>query len=245
MKTVLIKQSKGLGDIFFCQKIANKLVERGHRVIWPVISKYLYIKNYLIGSVEYVDVDGDFDYKSTYTACGKGEILEQDCIVLSTDGCRELDKVSGVMLSKYNLAGVSHEDWLAYFNFNRNLNREDDLFKLLKLDKDEKYVVVNRQIGGPGDESSWRFEIPSTLRQVEIKEYPTFTIFDWSKVLENATSFYTMETCISYIIEKLNTNETDYIMYHRSPSTSSNCKEFLSIYKKPRKHIGCESIIRI
>lgn len=245
MKTVLIKQPKGLGDIFFCQKIANKLVSCGHRVIWPVILKYLYIKSYLTNSVEYVDVDGDFDYKSTYVACGKGEILEQDCIVLSTDGCKELGEAAGVMLSKYRLAGLGHEDWLTYFNFNRNLNREDDLFKLLKLSQNEKYIVVNRQIGGPGDESSWQFEVPSTLRQIEIKEYSTFTIFDWSKVLENATAFYTMETCISYIIEKLNTNETDYVMYHRSPSTSSNCKEFSSIYKKPIKHVGCESITRL
>lgn len=246
MKPVLIKQPKGLGDIFFCQKIACRLVERGHRVIWPVISKYIYVKDYLIGNVEFVDIESNFDFKDIYTLCEKGRILEHDnCIIISTDGCKETEEMSGVMIGKYNLVNLDHTDWKNYFQFKRCEQKEIALFHKLNLREDDEYVIINNNIGGPGDESSWLFDVPTDLKQIKICEYPGFTIFDWSKILENASAFYTMETCISYIIEKLFTKEREYIMYHRSPSSSPNCKEFVLIYKKPRKHVGCESIVRL
>ena len=31
-----------------------------------------------------------------------------------------------------------------------------------------------------------------------------YSIFDWCKVLENATGIYSMDTCINFFIEKLN-----------------------------------------
>ena len=48
MKTCLIIQPAGLGDIFFCQKIATHYSKNlGFKVIWPVYEHFLYIKDYI------------------------------------------------------------------------------------------------------------------------------------------------------------------------------------------------------
>ena len=79
MKTVLIKQPAGLGDIFFCQKIANLFMEEGIRVVWPVQKQFLWILDYL-GCCEYLCVDDDFDYKELYIACQRGKYLKTNYV---------------------------------------------------------------------------------------------------------------------------------------------------------------------
>ena len=56
MKPCLIKQPAGIGDIFFCQKIARYMMHHGYDVIWPVLPSISWIKDYikdrLTGSIE-------------------------------------------------------------------------------------------------------------------------------------------------------------------------------------------------
>jgi len=246
MKHVLIKQSKGLGDIFFCQKIAKIFMEKGHQVIWPVYDKYFdSIQNYIDGP-QYCKETSEFVFKSEYCSTPMSTIREYDnCIVIATDGCSITDEYSGVMVSKYKLVNIDYKDWLLYFNFNRNKDQEDKLFHMLGLDQGRQYIVVNQHIGGPNAESTWKIPYPENKKIIEIREIPGFSIFDWCKVFENASEFHTMETCLSYIIEKLQTNELEYKMYHRSSSDSPNFKELTTVHLKPKQHIGCEQILRI
>ncbi|NBW58602.1 hypothetical protein EBR43_12675, partial [bacterium] len=69
MKTVLIKQKAGLGDILFCQKIGQIYQQRGHPVIWPVAHTYNYITEYL-PQMQFADVTTDFPFKTEYDCCG-------------------------------------------------------------------------------------------------------------------------------------------------------------------------------
>ena len=36
MKPCLIKQPAGIGDVFFCQKIARIMMQHGYKIIWPL-----------------------------------------------------------------------------------------------------------------------------------------------------------------------------------------------------------------
>lgn len=57
-KVCIIKQPAGIGDIFFCQKIAQSVREETEykKVIWPVASTYSYLKDYMIAEdVEFID----------------------------------------------------------------------------------------------------------------------------------------------------------------------------------------------
>ena len=47
MKPCLIKQPAGIGDIFFCQKIARYMIHHGYDVIWPVLPSISWIKDYI------------------------------------------------------------------------------------------------------------------------------------------------------------------------------------------------------
>ena len=71
MKTCIIKQPAGIGDIFFCQKIAKEIQDSTEykKVIWPVASTYSYLKDYLIvQDVEFIDESLDFPYKDVYNS---------------------------------------------------------------------------------------------------------------------------------------------------------------------------------
>ena len=47
MKTALLRQPAGLGDIFYLQKAAKILVKNDYKVIWPLAKVYTYIKDYI------------------------------------------------------------------------------------------------------------------------------------------------------------------------------------------------------
>ena len=49
MEVITIKQPAGIGDIFYCLKIAKRLLQdnKTKKVIWPVSPVYSYIKDYI------------------------------------------------------------------------------------------------------------------------------------------------------------------------------------------------------
>ena len=49
MKPCLIKQPAGIGDIFFCQKIARYMAYHGYQIIWPISPDIIWIRDYIKG----------------------------------------------------------------------------------------------------------------------------------------------------------------------------------------------------
>ena len=47
MRPCLIKQPAGIGDVFFCQKIARVMMEKGYDVIWPLRPDIHWIQRYI------------------------------------------------------------------------------------------------------------------------------------------------------------------------------------------------------
>ena len=69
MKTLLIKQPAGFGDILFCQKIAKVFRERTEykEIIWPVASVYSYIQEYMGNdNFHFPSEDEDFSFKYSF-----------------------------------------------------------------------------------------------------------------------------------------------------------------------------------
>ena len=66
-KICLIRQPAGIGDIFFTQKIAKDYISRGYTVIWPVISQFEFIKDYIkVNNLMFVNENSDFPHKNIY-----------------------------------------------------------------------------------------------------------------------------------------------------------------------------------
>ena len=75
MKPCLIKQPAGIGDIFFCQKIARYMMYHGYDVIWPVLPSISWIKDY-IKDIDFPTVEDGVRGMAFIEACVKSSISE-------------------------------------------------------------------------------------------------------------------------------------------------------------------------
>ena len=136
-KVCVIKQPAGIGDIFFCQKIAQSVLSGTDctKVIWPVASTYSYLKDYMIAdNVEFVDENSDFDYKNVYNTNSIYMVNNDQFLFVPLQTADYVQKTSkrhnnplGHGHMKYDFCGVDYDDWKEYFNFSRNEEREDAL----------------------------------------------------------------------------------------------------------------------
>ena len=206
-KVCVIRQPCGIGDIFFCQKIAKKVIEKYNLdVIWPVIPQFNWISHYLQHDrISYVPASSEFIGKSLYDS-QKINIIDRDDILyipICYADRHSLDE--SVMYSKYKFTSLSCDDWSEYFEFKRDQERENVLFyEKLKLTDDTSYIVVNKKYGSPpGTVECPYINISSDIKIVEVDYIEGVTIIDWCKVLERASQIHTVETAFNFIIEKL------------------------------------------
>jgi hypothetical protein len=208
MDNILIKQPAGIGDIFFTQKIAHTLAERYNcRIIWPVLDDFIWVKDYLVApNVDFIPLSSNFKYKEVYEQ-PIGDILEIEgnCVYLPLQHA-DWSIPGSVMDAKYKFVDLKQEDWLDYFNFERNIEKENKLYyDVLGLKDGEQYSLVNRQFASPPYTQICKHIKVETLgKYVEMSYLPEYTLFDWCKVIENAQAIHTVETSLNYILEKLN-----------------------------------------
>ena len=224
---VLIDQQAGFGDIFFCQKIATKLIEQGHTVYWRVIEEYQYIEEYIQNGVIW-RVDNDkissirplvLDHSTRYFNYPRGEIG------------------FNVMQAKYRYAndqfGIGgFEDWQDYLKIKRNYEREAALEKRIKLNKlPKEFCVICNYFAT--DYQILDRHIFSGLPTVEIQKYKGVHLFDWCGVFEKAMEIRIPDSSFPYLVEILDTTNLLY-MYSRNSEGGIKTKP---IWKKNWKFI--------
>lgn len=223
MHTILVRQPAGIGDIFFCQYIANyfarlhnaRMIGDAH-IVWPVKPEFLYVKDYLINRwcipTSYVSTEADFPYKELYNSSEKKIIKTKELTFLPLHGHDLVD--DSVMKSKYKFVELDWSYWREDFAFVRNSKKERELFyDYLKIKDDEPFVFVNNKFASPPDVLIKPFSIHCDgMRQVELQILPEFTIFDWCMVLERATHIITVETSLNYLIDVLNIKASKLMM---------------------------------
>ena len=229
MKPCLIKQPAGIGDIFFCQKIARYMMQLGYDVIWPVLPSISWIKDY-IKDIDFPTVEDEFPMKEINEQ-GAGYVLENTGAFISTATADMTHNDGKIMTSKYSMLGMDCDGWQDCFLFERNLDKENDLYyNILGLKDDSEYVFVsnlyNTEVRDSKFISHEQFDIPV----VELRVIDGFTIFDWSKVLEKAKKIYTVNTAINYLIDVLDTSYDEYVIYAHS---EQNKTEIDYLFRKP------------
>jgi hypothetical protein len=110
------------------------------------------------------------------------------------------------MQRKYNVVSADWRDWRDYVLYDRNKEKEDELFyNVLNLKDDEKYVYVNRHWQTrPVKQYYPHISVDPEdygCRVIEHQILDQFSIFDWTKVLEKSSGIYMIETSINYILE--------------------------------------------
>jgi len=213
-KICLIRQPAGLGDILFGQKIAKHYTDKGYRVIWPVIPEFKWIGEY-IGDVEFPSTEDNFPYKEKFIDNNK--IKTDSFIYLPLQVADRYFPGISVMDAKYKFVGLDYSDWRDYLTINRNSDKEDDLFyNVLGLSDDTEYVFVNRNFGSPPKFIvSNKVEMNHDVKIIELSFIEGYTLFDWYKVLENASEIHTVETSLNFLIEVDNNITCKKVMYSK------------------------------
>jgi len=238
MKTCVIRQPAGLGDIFFTIKIAKKIVDGGVAsiVYWPVIPEFLYIKDYIHHEkIIFCDVNGDFPFKDVYLNDQRQVLHTPELLYIPLQRADEMND-DLILKAKYNIIGAKWGDWYNFLNITRNKEKEDDLYyNILKLTDDENYNLISNNYGSPPDVKTASVDIPkNNIRAVFVEDKDVFTVFDWCKVFERASSIHLVDTCFTYICEILNLNTTDLNLYSRTPKPQQpSYHQTKFIWKKP------------
>lgn len=220
MKTCLIEQPSGLGDILLTIKIADYFYNNGYNVIYPVLSTYNYLNKYLQLNceIDFVDINKDFFCKNIYLELSNKNLsdLYEDNRVLfipiknSSNSKKSLKFTNKGqdyknVLGKFEMCSLDHNNWQDYFEIKRNEKEEENLINFLKIKF--PYHLINREFGTP---PYWReklnknVEIFDNLNILEMKVIDNFNAFSWLKVFENATRIDTVSTSNFYFFEKIN-----------------------------------------
>ena len=217
-KICLIRQPAGIGDIFFTQKIAKDLISKGYEVWWPVIQQFEFIKNYIkVDGLKFVTENENFPHKNIYLEGHSKPIqIADDSIYLPIQHFdRHFPDIS-VMQAKYKMVNTDSSDWLDYFEFERNLEREQKLIDHYGV-QDKEFVFVNRMFGSPPHSKPCP-HMGEYENSVEMEYLGWDNLFDWIGLLLKAKHIYTVETSILYIISKLGLKNVTVYSRHNPPS---------------------------
>lgn len=231
MSKIIINQPAMLGDLLFIEPIIRNLLQKDHEVIWPIKDQYFWLGQYI--KHHGLKIVKQSEYKMDYE---DAEIREGYLpLRFATPIFRnQEDKHSGIyhehfMLDKYRLMGLPLDMWRT-LTWERNYEKESDLFDHLALNEDEPYTLVNCFMK---DCFEQQLEMKNTIhanRVIELRPVPGFTMLDWAKVICHATEIHTVETALIYIIEVLPITAKEIHMYARYPwqDKLNGVKNFIS-----------------
>ena len=169
-----------------------------------------------IKDINFPTTDDDFIGKDIYDR-GAGAVVEEGGAFISPATADMTHNDGKIMSSKYSMVGLDHSDWQDYFKFERNFDKEDDLYyNVLGLKDDSEFVFINNLYNTDIRDSELLSPENYDLPVVELKIMEGFTLFDWCKVLEKAKSVFTINTSINYLIDVLDTSYERYVIIAHS-----------------------------
>jgi len=224
MKKVIL-QAFGLGDIVFCQSIANKIISDGGELIWPVLPQFYeqvkraYPKiNFVLSSPVSMEIK-DFRIENGYQV-----------IPLRFSDTYMRVPYAKVMRAKYDMMGMDYIKWTEGAKYERDLEKEKKLAELVGAEGE--YCLVNPFF----TRNNRIIDIPaSELKQVNMREISGYSLFDWSTVIENATEIHTVSTSIVYLFELLDLKCKPYIYVRRPIEKDHSYYNYL--LKKPYNYV--------
>ncbi len=220
-----IIQTRGMGDIVIAAPIAAYLIARGHEVFWPIDSEFLEPFSYALPDIQFLPVDKSVTGNNTaeYFIEGPKELLRDvDCEMIHV----LYSHLTGYEFPYANLAQFLSFDRYKYavaevpfrekwnLKIRRNVEREVELFNILSLKPDDKYIVM-QETG-----SNYKADLKSKIkndgtRLINITPV-TENFFDWLGVIEHAQEIHVIDSVYSNLIDQLGINVMKNF-YSRSP----------------------------
>lgn len=205
MSDYVIDQPAGLGDIFFTQGVGIHFHNQGHTVHHPVTHPMW------DGGACQVDTPINLVPRSVFDVPPNSKIVDLSHQPMSSK--------CGTMTSKYEGLGLDFKKWRENFNFHRIVEREEALRSELGLQEGEPFILKNIYYSVSKPMYGVPESIPSDYDGKIIEMNPSRIggrVFDWCWVFENAEQIHTVDTCIQYIIDKLDVKATRLVIHPRN-----------------------------
>ncbi len=217
-----IIQTRGMGDIIIAAPIAMYWVNQGHEVFWPIDSEFVDAFSYALPNIQFLPIDKAVTGPNTaeyfvdmprriLTHLGCEQVHTLYSFLTGFDfGHNDLSEAVSFDAYKYAVAGVPFsQKW--NLKIRRNILREAELFRQLKLSPTEDYVVCHEQ----GTVYSHNFtegceKFAPNKRVVRISPL-TSNFFDWLGVIENCGGFFTVNSVYSNLVDQMNPPCEKYI----------------------------------
>lgn len=230
MRTLLFKQPAGLGDIFFLQKIAKKAIKQQWRVLWPIIPEFEFLSEYLDNGIVWKSIYEVNEYPLWQS--NKVVTNEFDDTIIPFQTADQLFPDELIMVAKYKLVEEDWEDWADHFTWKRNEAKEQTAYN--KYVHKESYSVSMNWYGSPPGQK----QVTTPKCDVELGFDPDFTPFDYAKIFENAKELHFVDTCYTYMFEKLTLKTDAVYIYNRNPEESiPSWTQTQSLFKKPFRFV--------
>ena len=214
-QTLFIQQFFGLGDVIFCIQLVRNLMEKGYKALWPVMAEFVAPLKKAYPDIDFIDVNLTNPNLWTNIPGNKMDKTVNGTRFLPIRWTYEIMKVGmdRCMTSKYDFL---HMDWEKWKNatFVRDVIKEQELFDKLGLKDGEPYTLVNKMFGTQPIRTAQMPNFNGPV--VEMKVMEGFSLFDWCKVIENASEIHTVSTSIVYLFELLELKCEPHI-YIRKP----------------------------
>lgn len=213
--TIIPNQFFGLGDIIFTQQLA-KVIADGRTILWPVFPQFVEGLNRAYPDVKFIDwkqLPIDYNrtgqYETDLAGIGPCTILPFrfacDMLQLPYDEC---------MRAKYKLYGLDFEIWRDGADWRRDSMHEAHLYTQLAPIDDSSYVLVNDTFGS---DCKLSIIMPFVKKEeIFMEVLPTYSLFDWGGIIEEATAIHTVNTSIIYLLEMLELKAPEVHLYQRS-----------------------------
>lgn len=216
-KRILIDQPGFIGDIIFVMAIAQKYVNDGNIVDFPVFSEHMKepsIQKYF-PEINFISMD-DFPEYDRYCGGIKGvEDYRYISIPLRASATR---RPTQHMKEKYEFINLDFNMW-RNIKITRDYDAEDRLLELLGIEDGTIFNLIN-------EFHMYFFEkisIPVNINEKNIymSKIDGFSLFDWIGVMEKAKSIHTVGTSIVFLMDVFDTMPTNMHIYPRNDKPHS------------------------
>jgi hypothetical protein len=202
-KGIYILPHPGLGDHILCAGIYREYSSKYFHCVVPVVTRYREEVRAMLKDVSNIQV---ISYGSELQLLAHRDFLRKcgyDVLNLGSYGSDWFnDETRRLDANYYDQAGLSLDCRWNSFRYVRNKAREHELFNMLQCDGGE-YIFVH-------DDARRNFNIdqsklPTGVRIVrpDLKFANSYRIFDYLKIIENATEIHCIESSFCALIESL------------------------------------------
>lgn len=231
-------QSFGIGDIIFCQTLANEWIAEGHDVLWGVQKDWIEGLQRAYPNVQWVDYRTlPFNYmrQDEHDHQWNGQTYRVIPLRWSVENCGVQYK--DCMKSKYAMFGKDWQDWRKGAMWQRDKDKEYILLNEapntdLPFGEEStigQYNLIHEEFGSDV-QFTRRIKVDNGLPNVYVRQIPGYSLFDWAAVYENATTIHAVSSSNIYIMEMLDLKATEIKLYKRDRVIN------LKTYTEPHSH---------